>query len=73
MKYYSAIQKTGILPFAMMWLEVEGIMLSKTSQSQKDKYHEISFIHGNQETKQMNIKEEKKKRKERGKKTTRDS
>ena len=28
MEYYSAIKKSEILPFATMWLELEGIMLS---------------------------------------------
>ena len=32
-------QRTEILPFAMMWVEQEGIMLSEISQSEKDNYH----------------------------------
>ena len=32
MEYYSAIKKNEILPFATMWMELEGIMLSKISQ-----------------------------------------
>ena len=44
--YYSAIKKNEILPFAMTWLELDGIMLSKISQSEKDKYHMISLICG---------------------------
>ena len=28
MEYYSAIKKNEILPFAIMWMELEGIMLS---------------------------------------------
>ena len=31
-------KKNEILPFAMMWMELECIMLSKISQSEKDKY-----------------------------------
>ena len=31
MEYYSAIKKNEILPFATMWLELEGIMLSEIS------------------------------------------
>ena len=46
MQYYSAIKKNEILPFARTWMELEGIMLSKISQSEKDKYHMISLIHG---------------------------
>ena len=33
-----AIKKNEILPFAAAWMDVEGIMLSETSQSEKDKY-----------------------------------
>ena len=32
MKYYTAIQKNEILPFATTWMELEGIMLSEISQ-----------------------------------------
>ena len=32
MEYYSAIKKNEILPFATMWMELEGIMLSAISQ-----------------------------------------
>ena len=38
--------KNEILPFAMMWIEVEGIMLSEISQSEKDNFHTISLICG---------------------------
>ena len=44
MEYYSAIKKNEILPFATMWMEQEGIMLSKISQSEKEKYHTASLI-----------------------------
>ena len=44
MEYYSAIQKNEILQFGTMWLELEGIMLSEISQSEKDKYHMTSLI-----------------------------
>ena len=46
MEYYSAIKKNEILPFAIMWMELESIMLSEISQSEKDKYHMISLICG---------------------------
>ena len=46
MEYYSAMKKNEILPFASIWMEREGIMLSKISQSEKDKYHMFSFICG---------------------------
>ena len=44
MEYYSDIKKNEILPFAPMWIELEGITLSKISQSEKDKYHMISLM-----------------------------
>ena len=44
MEYYSTIKKNEILPFAMTWMELESIMLSKIIQSEKDKYHIISHI-----------------------------
>uniref|UniRef100_A0A673STR8 Uncharacterized protein n=1 Tax=Suricata suricatta TaxID=37032 RepID=A0A673STR8_SURSU len=44
MEYYSAIKKNEILPFSSTWMELEGIMLSEISQSEKNKYHVISLI-----------------------------
>ena len=37
-EYNAAIKRNEILPFAMTWMELEGIMLSKISQSEKDNY-----------------------------------
>ena len=39
MEYYSTIKKNKILPFTVIWMDLEGIMLSK---SEKDKYHMIT-------------------------------
>ena len=39
MEYYSTIKKNEILPFATTWMELEGIMLSEISQSEKDFTH----------------------------------
>ena len=44
MEYYSAIKKNEILPFVTAWIELEGIMLSEISQSEKDKNHMTSLI-----------------------------
>ena len=44
MEHYLAIKKNEILPFAATWMELEGIMLSEISQSEKDKYHMTSLI-----------------------------
>ena len=46
MEYYSAIKRNEILPFAMMWMELETIMPSEISESEKDKYHMISLTCG---------------------------
>ena len=36
MAYYSAIKKNEILPFETTWIDLEGIMLSEISQTEKD-------------------------------------
>lgn len=35
-----------ILPFAVMWMDLECIMLREISQPEKDKYHMVSLIYG---------------------------
>ena len=44
--YYSATKKEKISPFVTIWIELENIMLSEISQSEKDKSHKISLICG---------------------------
>ena len=46
MKYYSAIKKNEIMPFAATWMKLEIIILSEVSQTEKDKYHMMSLICG---------------------------
>ena len=46
MEFYSAIKKKETLPFATVWMDLENIMLSEITQSEKDKYHMISLIYG---------------------------
>ena len=47
MKYYSAIKKNDIMPFAATWMELETLILSEViSQEEKDKYHMILLISG---------------------------
>ena len=45
-EYYSAIRNDKYPPFALKWMELEGIMLSEISQSEKDKHYMLSFIWG---------------------------
>ena len=46
MEFYWAIKKKKILPFVTAWMDVENIMLSEMSQSEKEKYHMILLICG---------------------------
>ena len=39
-------EKNEILPFAVTWMDLEGIKLSEISQTEKDKYCIISLICG---------------------------
>ena len=41
MEYYSAIKKNKIMPSAATWMDLETVILSEISQTQKDKYHMI--------------------------------
>ena len=38
MEYYSATKKSEILPFAIVWMDLESIVISEISQTEKDKY-----------------------------------
>ena len=46
MEYYAAERKKELLPFEIVWMELESIMLSEISQMVKDKYHMISPLNG---------------------------
>ena len=45
-EYYSAIKKNEKMTFAATQMDLEIIILSEASQTEKDKYHMISFICG---------------------------
>ena len=44
-QYYSPIKKTDILPFTATWVDLEGIMPSEVSHTEKNKYY-VSLIGG---------------------------
>ena len=44
MEYYSAIKKNETMPFAATWMDLEIIILSEVSQTEKEKYHMILLI-----------------------------
>jgi hypothetical protein len=46
MEYYSAIKNKDILPFAGKWMELENIILSEVTQTQKGTHGMYSLISG---------------------------
>ena len=46
MKYYAAIKKNEIMPFAVIWMDLEIVIPSEVSQTEKNKYHMILLICG---------------------------
>ena len=46
MEYYSAIKNNEFLLFAVMWMDLENIMLSEINHTEKDKYCMISLTCG---------------------------
>ena len=45
-EYYSALKKNKIMPFAATWMDLEIVILSEVSRTEKDYYHMISLICG---------------------------
>ena len=45
MEYYLAMRKNEIWPFVATWMELESVMLSEISHTEKDRYH-IYHIYG---------------------------
>ena len=45
MEYYSFIKKEKIMPFSTTWMDLEIVILSEVSQTEKEKYHTTSLIY----------------------------
>ena len=46
MEYYSDIRKNETMSSAATWIDLEIIIVSEVSQTEKDKYHMLSLICG---------------------------
>ena len=46
MEYYMAMRKNEIWPFVATWMEVESVMLSEISLTEKDRYHMFLLLCG---------------------------
>ena len=44
--YHSATEKNEVMPFAATWMDLEIIVLSEVSRTEKEKYHMILVIRG---------------------------
>ena len=44
MEYYSATKKNEIMPFSATWMDLEIVILSEASQTEKEKHHMLSLI-----------------------------
>ena len=44
MEHSSAIKKDVIMPMAATWMDLETVIRSEISQTEKDEYHMISLI-----------------------------
>ena len=45
MEYYSPLEKKKIMPFAAPWMNLESVILSEVSQTEKEKSHIHPHIH----------------------------
>ena len=46
MEYYSVIKKNEISPFTATWMDLESVILSEVSHTEKEKYHMTPLICG---------------------------
>ena len=44
MEYYVGMRKNEIWPFVAIWMELESVMLSETSHTEKDRYHVFTLM-----------------------------
>ena len=44
MDYYSAVKKNEIMPFVATWMDLETVILSQISQTEKEKYRMTSYF-----------------------------
>ena len=45
-EYYSTIKKNEIMPFAATWMDLENVILSEVSQTEKENYRMTFLICG---------------------------
>ena len=46
MEYYLAMRNNEIWPFVATWMELESVMLSEISHTEKDRHHMFSLLYG---------------------------
>ena len=51
MEYYSAIKRNEIELFVVRWMDLESVIQSEGSQTEKSKYRMLTHIHGIQKNK----------------------
>ena len=44
MEHYSVIKKNEVMPFVASWVDLQNMILSEISHTQKDKYHDITHM-----------------------------
>ena len=44
--YYSGIKKNEVMPFEATWMDLESVILSEVSQTEKEKFHVTFFVCG---------------------------
>ena len=54
MEYYSVVKKNKIMLLTATWMDLEILILSEVSQTEKDKYHRTSLLCGIKNMAQMN-------------------